>query len=182
MDKLSVRKCRHCGRWFQKTHRSEVYCDDQCRFWSKVKVGEDEECWPWTANKKGGYGKFKLGETSVSATRFLWGILHGPLPHSPRMGPPELCVLHSCDNPSCCNPSHLWTGTQADNMNDMVAKGRADNRGMKNGRAKLTEAEVFAIRLDRREYKDIAVDYGVQPSAIGKIKRGYSWNHLPMRN
>lgn len=178
MDKLSTRQCRRCGRWFQKKHRSEVYCDDRCRFWSKVRIGEDEECWPWIANKRGGYGRFKLGETQVAATRFLWEMLHGPLTHTFRMGPPELCVLHSCDNPSCCNPNHLWTGTQTDNMNDMVAKGRADNRGMKNGRAKLTTAEVIAIQSDRRGYPEIAVNYSVQSQTIGRIKRGVAWAHL----
>lgn len=168
---LSIRRCRHCGRRFQKTHRREVYCDVTCRLWAKINVRSSNECWPWIGCTRNGYGRFKIADRHVNAHRVAYGLARGPIPDG-------FCILHHCDNPSCCNPEHLFPGTHADNMRDMVVKGRADNRGMKNGRAKLTDAEILAIRLDCRRQRDIAVDYGVQQAAISKIKRGATWYHL----
>lgn len=75
----------------------------------------------------------------LQAHRVAWELRYGPVPDG-------LCVCHHCDNPGCCNPSHLFLGTHADNMRDMVVKGRS-NKGEKHGQAELTWGEVHLIRL-----------------------------------
>ena len=93
------------------------------RFWSKVDQRGPDECWPWTASTNGGYGAFgaKLfGEKKMRvhrAHRVAFFLATG-------VAPDDLVVCHSCDNPPCCNPAHLWLGTQADNNRDMSIKGR----------------------------------------------------------
>ena len=77
-----------------------------------------------------------------------------------------LCVLHSCDTPACVEPAHLRTGTQAENMRDMVKRGRC---------GKLSPEQVEAIRRDTRLHREIAADYGVTRSNISYIKNGKSW-------
>lgn len=92
------------------------------RFWSKVKQGSPGKCWPWTAAvTHNGYGKAAIGPSNnrrcVRAHRFVWELLRGPIPQG-------LQVLHRCDNRLCCNPDHLFLGTNLDNVADKVAKNR----------------------------------------------------------
>jgi len=109
------------------------------RYWDKVDVRGADECWEWQASRHAsGYGMFSRERTTTRAHRLAWELANGPIPDG-------LCVLHRCDNRSCCNPSHLFLGTIADNSRDMVEKGRAA-RGIKNGRAKLTRQDVRRIR------------------------------------
>ena len=93
------------------------------RFWSKVDKGNGtaEECWNWTASTTFGYGHFGDGEwfcREKQAHRISYTLMNG------RIGP-DMCVLHTCDNPRCVNPYHLRLGTAAENVRDMVRKGRA---------------------------------------------------------
>ena len=91
------------------------------RFWRHVERGDD--CWRWTAHRirvrgKLWYGMFNaLPRTPMGAHRFSWELHNGPIPNG-------LFVLHSCDNPECTNPKHLFLGTQADNVRDMTLKRR----------------------------------------------------------
>lgn len=142
------------------------------RFWSKVAIAGEDECWLWTAGKSNRYGKVTLtlpgldGKTITSHTRshrMTWCLTYGPIPA-------ELHVCHSCDEPLCCNPRHLFVGTHADNMADMTGKGR----GRRRLRGKLDAAAVAGIRADQRSYREIAPDYGVNWATVGKIKRGES--------
>jgi hypothetical protein len=91
------------------------------RFWEKVRVGADEDCWLWvgTANASG-YGVFHYDGRYHLAHRIAWMLTYGSFP--------EPCGLHKCDVPACCNPNHLFEGTQADNMRDAMTKGRATGR------------------------------------------------------
>ena len=91
-----------------------------------------------------------------------------------------LVVLHSCDNPPCVNPDHLSVGTQADNIADCVAKGR-NAKGVKHAAAKLTEADVLAIRADRSgaSQSELAKRYNVQQPLISRILNRKIWTHLP---
>jgi hypothetical protein len=120
------------------------------RFWKKVVVTGESACWLWTAGKdKDGYGKFQItgrGPTKTSgpvqkhvrAHRLAWELRNGPVPSG-------MVLMHSCDNPACCNPSHLKPGTQGENRADNVAKNR-DAFGERNGNSRLTVEQVLAIR------------------------------------
>lgn len=96
----------------------------QARFWSKVDVNiDDRECWLWKGAKTGnGYGNFSVQELSskVPAHRVSYCLSTGDYPDA------GLVVRHKCDNPLCVNPRHLEIGTQADNMNDMIKRGRTN--------------------------------------------------------
>jgi hypothetical protein len=99
-----------------------------------------------------------------------WELEYGPIP-------PGLNVLHKCDVPICVNPNHLFLGTQADNVADMKSKGRDyDRAGSGNPRAKLNIEMALKIMTDGRKYADIARDYGVTRSTIGRVKRRECWS------
>ena len=88
------------------------------RFWKRVKKTKD--CWEWQGMKKKDglpYGLVKIFFRRFYAHRVAWELTNGPIPKG-------LNVLHRCDNPVCVRPSHLFLGTQADNIADMVSKGR----------------------------------------------------------
>jgi hypothetical protein len=97
------------------------------RLWRKVDKRGPDECWPWTAgSNKTGYGTIQAEDKSrpFLVHRVAYEAVTGPIPAG-------MCVLHRCDNPACCNPAHLWLGTQLDNIADMNAKGRHGNVGRK---------------------------------------------------
>lgn len=146
------------------------------RFWSKVARGGADQCWPWTAMRDGnGYGRFRVRNPRrlVRAHVFSYQVERGRT-HG-------LMVCHSCDNPGCCNPAHLWLGKNADNMADMVRKGRQarrDTSGEKNGNAKLTAEQVATIRSQIGAGDNntvIAARFGVTHSMISRIRLGLSW-------
>lgn len=149
------------------------------RFWSKVdRSGGPDACWLWTGTCfEDGYGRFHpSGRRTVRTHRFAWEITYGPIPD-------DLFVCHDCpdgDNTRCCNFGHLWLGTTQENTADRQAKGRSA-RGEVINTAQLTAVEVEAIRerfrTTRTTATEIAVDYGVSPSTIGRILRGVSWSH-----
>ena len=142
------------------------------RFWDKVSV-EPSGCWPWMGQRdRDGYGGFHLDGKREIAHRLSYQHFKGDIPNG-------IYICHKCDNPSCVNPSHLWTGTHADNMADKVSKGRAYQPiGDKNKSAKLVEADVIAIRADTRPQHQIAADYGIDQAQVSNIKLRKSWNHI----
>ena len=85
------------------------------RFWAKVK--KSEGCWEWTACKSMGYGQIKHGGKMVASHRLSYEMAYGKFPK-------ELHVLHTCDNPGCVKPEHLWLGTHKENQKDKTEKGR----------------------------------------------------------
>jgi hypothetical protein len=139
------------------------------RFWEKVKKSVDG-CWTWTAgtSKNFGYGWFRSGTGEpVHAHRFSWEIHYGPIPENQ-------CVLHSCDNPLCVRPDHLFLGNRTKNAADRDGKGRGRNaRGEDHGKAKLTEDDVRAIRKEYSEgscgYRKLSKQYGVSRQSIQAI-------------
>lgn len=102
------------------------------RFWAKVdKNGPVHErlgtrCWVWTACKIKGYGQIRIAGRTLLAHRVSWELVHGPLPVVEKYHDAE--VMHACDNPACVRPEHLELGTHADNLRDMVNRGRHFSR------------------------------------------------------
>src|SRR5690606_38096456 len=143
------------------------------RFWSHVDRSGD--CWTWTGYEHAsGYGYFcPYQGKNVRAHRFIDFALNGA--HLPG----EM-TLHTCDNPRCVRPSHLFRGTHHDNMRDRSEKQR-QARGEGNAGAKLSEAQVLTI-LDRLNNGDtqrqIAREYGVAKGTIQFIAAGKTWRHL----
>jgi hypothetical protein len=92
-------------------------------------------------------------------------------------------VLHVCDQPGCCNPSHLFLGNHAENMQDMISKGRGNYAaGERNGRAVLSRADVTKIRALARsgmEQKQIAVKFQVTPTTISRVVLRKNWRRVP---
>ena len=110
------------------------------RFHLKYEVDAETGCWNWTAclNGKAGYGQFWDGARVVLAHRFAYELLVGPIGDG-------LNALHRCDNPRCCNPAHVFLGTQKDNAADMIAKGR-DKDGRKAAGPKISAAKTGVKR------------------------------------
>ena len=153
-------------------------------FWERV--AKSDGCWEWTRGKnRGGYGKFRTRGRHGKfhrAHRAAWELTNGPIPDG-------LCVCHRCDNPPCCNPAHLFLGTQAENLRDMVAKGRGPSgaelgrrsAGEANGNRKLTALQVSEIlaRLAQGQTSvSIAAAYGVDRSNIRLIANGKTWRRV----
>lgn len=114
------------------------------------------------------------GRGTVKAHRVAYELANGPIPKGD--GPHGTVVMHSCDNPLCCNPAHLSIGTQADNLRDMAEKGR--RKGEKSPHAKLTEEQALYIKHSSRSARSIALELGVSPEAAQMIRRGERWGHL----
>jgi hypothetical protein len=93
--------------------------------------------------------------------------------------PRDSFVCHSCDNPSCCNPEHLWRGTATDNMRDMFEKGRGNRaRGISSGKAKLTDAMVIEILRSSETCRALARRMGVSPGTIENVRNRRTWRHV----
>jgi hypothetical protein len=97
--------------------------EKEAAFWEKVQIGEPNECWPWTGGRSGdGYGVHRLRDYFRSSShRIAYALAN-------RAEPAEMHVCHHCDNPLCCNPSHLFLGDAKANAQDKVRKGRARGR------------------------------------------------------
>lgn len=154
-----------------------VSAEDRERFWSKVhKLGPDE-CWPWmTYRQPNGYGNFGFRGITYLSHRFAYEISNGPLG--------VMCCCHRCDNPWCCNPKHLFAGTQKDNMHDRVRKGHTytgNHKGEAHGRAILNDRNVREIRLllaQGKKRKILAKEYSVSLSAIHMLAQRKTWTHV----
>ena len=159
----------------------------QARFWAKVDVRGQDDCWEWTGFvARGGYGMFNLLGKTVRAHRLCYILSYGPIPEG-------YLACHHCDNRKCCNPTHIFSGTHHDNVMDMVRKGRDRRpprdeskvnyvRGTKVHNSKLTDADIPIIRrraADGDKHTHIAADFGVDRSLIYQIAKGYVWAHVP---
>lgn len=150
------------------------------RFYSKIaKTDNPDECWEWTGGKnRSGYGNFSCSGKTYRANRLAYEL-------ATNTDPGELFVLHSCDNRACCNPNHLWLGTNSDNMLDMYRKGRANfsrRTGDGHPESKLTAAQVQEIRQKYVPYKvtlqQLAKEYGVGHATIHKIVHRVRWKNV----
>lgn len=159
---------------------------DAKRFWSYVTVANDKDkCWVYNGyiDPRNGYGYFGYNDIRYRAHRVSYFLSTGEDPF-------QFVICHSCDNPQCCNPSHLFKGTQADNLRDMHQKGRMGNGTkkiwVKNVRVcadsrfcKLTAEQVLSIRAEYAEggmnQSQLASKYNVSRWAINSLINKRSW-------
>lgn len=152
------------------------------RLWARTEVTESG-CRIWLGStSSSGYGQLRIGGRSapLAAThRLSFQIHRGPIPEG-------LEVCHTCDNPPCWAPDHLFAGTHTDNLRDMQAKGRRrpDDvlpRGVAHHDAKLTDDLVREIRIKHQQgrgYRRLAVEYGVSRSSIVAVCKNKTWRHV----
>lgn len=164
-------------QWYETVQREEEW-NDRCILWTGAKAGS-------------GYGVKSVNGKMTYVHRQVAEQRYGPIPIG-------MVVAHTCDVPACINPEHLVVCTQAENLSDMVRKGRSAKgekhrskthpelvlKGSKIGTSKLSERDVQSIR---DEYKPYSVDaslsalaskYGVTFQTIHKIVKGQRWKHL----
>lgn len=148
------------------------------KFWSRVRIGEGDGCWEWIGGKGKGYGAQWFSGKLWLAHRLMYVFSKGEIPEG-------MMVCHSCDNPGCVNPSHLWIGTNSDNQKDASQKGRSnhpDYAGEKNPRSKITEKDVLTIRKLGEEGKlsraEISEMFSLSQSQIDRIIYYQEWKSV----
>lgn len=171
-----VSKVRHghtsscgCIKSEIKTGRPHLVAD---RLRSKTKIDRITGCWEWTASKtSSGYGKIFVTGKLRGAHRVSYELHHGPIQDGMR-------VLHRCDNPACINPEHLFLGSDADNVADMISKGR-QQKGSRHYKSKLSENDVLAIRSTKNKTnQNLAEQFGVTAATISFVRAGKIWKHV----
>jgi hypothetical protein len=148
-------------------------------FWAKVNISGPTNCWPWMASKiPDGYGNFSINGKIMLTHRLAWEFTFGPIPEG-------MNICHTCDNPPCCNPAHLFLGTQIDNIRDMIQKGHlviAHHTGETNGTHKLTWEQVAEIRrlylTGDYSQSTLGKMFGVCTNGISLITRNKIWRTL----
>lgn len=119
--------------------------DVKARFWAKVDKRGPDDCWHWLGSNDGSYGQFWLFGKRVRATRLSLAMATGEPIDNPKL------ACHTCDNPPCVNPAHLWWGTMSDNIKDAIAKGRC-------GISKMQARQHNRIRTECRRGHPLAGD------------------------
>jgi len=150
------------------------------RLWAKIDVKGEDECWNWIgAKNKQGYGSIGIGDSKRvgSAHKLVYIFFYGD--------PGDMLVLHTCDNPSCCNPRHLKIGTHTDNASDKIEHGRAAyQKGEHAPNVKLSEKAVKEIKRLISEgvsQKEIARRYNIWSGTVRQIERGQTWSHVKIQ-
>lgn len=188
-------QCEFCGAVFSVKYSNlrlgkvkGRFCSQGCyrkglqtleeRFWALVQKGDD--CWEWIGNTtKDGYGRMKrTGESAGTYVhRISWEFHFGAIPAG-------LKVLHHCDNPPCVNPKHLFLGTDKDNSDDKMRKGRhVASPGEKNGSSRLSKSDVVAIRTRHKNGERQSVlsrEFKVSDVTISRIVRRLNWQSVQL--
>jgi len=140
------------------------------RFDEKWIVEPNSGCHLWFGHvDERGRGMLRINRRLTFASRVSWTIHRGPIPEG-------IHVLHRCDTPMCVNPRHLFLGTHDDNMRDMAVKGRHANvAGQRNAAAKLTDADVRAIRSSTETQMTLAARFQVSQATISDVRRLKKW-------
>ena len=165
------------------------------RFWEKVIKGAHESsCWSWDGAKTGfGYGVIGTGiaKRMDGAHRVSWQLHYGDIPAGS-------LICHTCDNPECCNPLHLFVGSYSDNMQDCKAKGRfskppiSKRKGVLHPMCRFSENEILQLRKAYRalplsksgrnkklgSVSDLANTFGIRKEYLQVIVNGTAWAHL----
>ena len=149
------------------------------RFWKYVLRRQDHQCWPWLAStmKRGGYGQLRDGSKTLKSHRLAWELHFGSIPEA-------LLIRHLCNNPLCCNPSHLLPGTNKENHEDMRMAGRMTvpvaAQGIHHHAAKLTEEQVQFVLTSDLTGAELACRLGVTKAMISRIRNHKAWKHLSL--
>lgn len=157
-----------------QVEESRVTACPEDYFWRKVQIRGANECWPHSKPSAGGYALVWSANGHVEgAHRRAFHLANGYLP--------DLLIMHTCDNPPCCNPAHLVAGSEQDNSDDMVSK-RRHGRGEHSENARLTAEQVNSIRgwvaENGRPYGyagKLAREYGIDRSNLWKILTRKTW-------
>ena len=175
----SIGYCRvHYCRMY-KTGSTEILgiISPEKRFFSKI-LKHKSGCHIFIGSRsKDGYGNLRIGDKIIKTHRYAWFLKHGKWPSD------NIKVCHKCDNPPCCNPDHLFLGTDKDNVRDSIKKGRFKRAfGEGHGMAIFSEQDILYIRKVLKEGKksggQLAREYGVWPSLISKIRNRLLWKHV----
>lgn len=182
-------RCHRCGRDFNSSgcRENAKFCSQFCyhtshritpeQFWSKVKIGNSNECWPWMGwVERTGYGRVGYHGNRYGAHQVAFLLTRGRKPPRPRQ------VCHKCDNRICCNPTHLFEGTAKQNQQDCAAKGRVYRQlGELHWKSKLTKLDILRIRSVKRVrgiVTSLARKYGVNYVTISDVLRRRTWRHV----
>jgi len=149
------------------TPESAIFKIASERFWSMV--DQSGECWLWRGSLHDwGYGQVRLIKGNMYAHRLAYILTHGDIP-------PGMYICHSCDNPACVRPEHLFAGTPMENSQDMISKGRIGTR-------KLTTEAVLEIRekyaTGETSIPKLAREYGVANTTVFHVVARRTWRHI----
>lgn len=143
------------------------------RFWSKVSVLSDDECWEWTRQRNAkGYGVFWANGKNVPAHNFALSL-------SCERIEGKRSAIHSCDNPPCCNPAHLRWGDHQDNSDDKVSRNRQP-KGEAHSRSILTDEDadkILKMRVDGYTVEEICQNLNLSKASATKVYCGLTWKH-----
>lgn len=143
------------------------------RFYRYVRTGDG--CWEWLGYRdRNGYGRLNVKGLPQLASRVSYLVHNGDIPKGQ-------CICHKCDNPACVNPDHLFLGTQADNVADMHAKGRARKRALTGADHHASKLDGEAVRNIRASEEPVAVlarRFNVSRATVYSVLKGLTWTHV----
>lgn len=166
--------CPRCRKQFKGqsigTHATYCKVTEPELFWNLVERGEG--CWLWKgALHRDGYGRFNRSRKGgmVIAHRYAWILANGAIPEG-------MDVLHSCDNPPCCNPAHMRLGTHDENMMEKQIRGRGHKLNADKAREIKRRFQRYGPR--KTNAQELAAEFGVLPATIWSIATGRLWRHV----
>jgi len=149
------------------------------RLYLYININSKDDCWEWVGYKrKDGYGEITIDKKTFRSHRLIYIDTYGSIPEG-------MCICHSCDNPSCCNPNHLFMGTHVDNMKDCRNKcrtGGGSRPGEECGKHKFTNEEILDIRKKYKtglySQRNLAKEYNMSQTNIKDIINRKIWRHI----